>query len=316
MGLNIKRISNLLFCLMLVLGSFGVASAGISDDVSTAIANGVDLFILRLANAWLEMTVSTDYGTGDPTNKSIALDAIFSIATYTPDPFKMPVLQELQNNMKNIFYDFWWLSFLIVIIGVLLAMVLSVNSISALHDTTGFSMHGGLKKTSLVLIGGVFVLILENAFVWCVLVLCSDLSKSVMMGSLNAIAFTPGNLVLYVVMSFAYGLLFLCFAYRSAVIMFFFCTSFLFGVLLLVPGLSNFAWNAHLYFIQIVFYQFAVVLWYAFCIVMLQIAGMDSDLYYILMVLVSVWLSYRFIFHLDFVRGAGRIGRIVLYKKL
>jgi len=316
MGFNSKRITNLFFCLILVLSSLGVVSAGISEDVSTAIANGVDLFLLRLTNAWLDTTVSTEYGTGDPNNKSVALDAIVSIASFTPNPFAMPMLQELQDSFKNVFYDLWWLAFLIVIICVLFALVLSVHSLSAIHETTGFSIHDGFKKIAMVQIGGVFVLILENAFIWCTLVLCSDLSKSIMMGSLNAIAFTPDNLVLYIVMSAAYGLLYLCFAYRGAVIMFFFSTSVLFGVLLFVPALSNFAWKAHLYFIQIVFYQLAVILWYTFCIVLLQIYGFDNSTFYLIMVLVSVWLSYRFIFHLDFVRGAGLIGRIVLFKKL
>lgn len=316
MRLNTKRITSLLICLILVLSSFGAASAGISDDVSTAIADGIELVLLRLTNAWLSITVSTEYGTGDPDTKSIALDSIVSIATFTPDPFAMPLLQELQDSFKRVFYDVWWLCFLIVIICVLFAFVFSVHSLSAIHETTGFNMHDGFKKISLVLIGGVFVLILENAFVWCALVLCSDLSRSIMMGSLNAIAFTPDNIVLYIVMSGAYGLLFLCFTYRSAVIMFFFSTSFIFGVLLFMPSLSNFAWKAHLYFIQLVFYQLAVIMWYTFCIVLLQIFYLTASSYYIIMVLVSVWLSYRFIFHLDFVRGAGLIGRIVLFKKL
>ena len=316
MSLNTNRITNFLFCLILVLSSFGAVSAGISDDVSTAVANGVELLFLRLTNAWLEMTVSTEYGTGDPNNKSIALDAIVSIATFTPDPFAMPLLKDLQDSFKDVFFEVWWLSFLLVIICVLFAMVLGVHSHSAIHETTGFSMHDGIKKISMVLIGGVFVLILEMALVLCVLVLCSDLSNSIMMGSLNAIAFTPDNIVLYIVMSGAYGLLSLCFVYRGAVIMFFFTTSFIFGVLLFIPSLSNFAWKVHLYFIQIVFYQLAVVMWYTFCIVLLQISNFDTSGFYIIMVLVSVWLSYRFIFHLDFVRGAGLVGRIVLFKKL
>ena len=316
MSFNTKRITNLFFCLILVLSSFSIATAGISDDIANSFADGAELTLVRLTNAWLEITVSTEYGIGDPNNKSIALDSIVSIATFTPDPFAMPLLQELQDSFKRVFYDVWWLCFLIVIICVLFAFVFSVYSLSAIHETTGFNMHDGFKKISLVLIGGVFVLILENAFVWCALVLCSDLSRSIMMGSLNAIAFTPDNIVLYIVMSGAYGLLFLCFTYRSAVIMFFFSTSFIFGVLLFMPSLSNFAWKAHLYFIQLVFYQLAVIMWYTFCIVMLQIFSLDTSSYYIIMVFVSVWLSYRFIFHLDFVRGAGLIGRIVLFKKL
>ena len=301
---------------MLVLSSFGAVSAGISDDVANSFANGAELTLLRLTNAWLDMTVSTEYGTGDPNTKSVALDAIVSIATFTPNPFAMPLLQELQDSFKNVFYDLWWLCFLIVIICVLFAFVFSVHSLSAIHETTGFSMHDGFKKISLVLIGGMFVLILENAFVWCALVLCSDLSNSIMIGSLNAIAFTPDNIVLYIIMSGAYGLLFLCFAYRSAVIMFFFSTSFIFGVLLFVPSVSDFAWKGHLYFLQLVFYQLAVILWYTFCIVLLQIFHFDTSSYYIIMVLVSVWLSYRFIFHLDFVKGAAVVGRIALFKKL
>lgn len=177
-------------------------------------------------------------------------------------------------------------------------------------------MHDGFKRISLVLVGGVFVLILENAFVWCALVLCSDLSRSFMVSSFNAIAFTPSNIVLYSIMSFAYGCLFLCFEYRSAIIMFFFATSFIFGVFLFVPAVAGFAWKAHLYFIQLVFYQLAIIIWYTFCIVVLDMFYFNSSSYYIIMVLVSVWLSYRFIFHLDFVRGAGLIGRIVLFKKL
>ena len=316
MSWNTKRITNLFFCLILVLSSFSVATAGISDDVANAFADGVELALLRLTNAWLEMTVSTEYGTGDPNNKSIALDAIVSIATFTPNPFAMPKLQELQDNFISVFYDLWWLCFLIVIICVLFALVLSVHSLSAIHENTGFSIHDGFKKIAMVLIGGVFVLILENAFIWCVLVLCSDLSKSIIMSTLNSIAFTPSNIVLYIVMSIAYGLLYLCFAYRTAVIMFFFSTSFIFGALLFVPSLSNFAWKTHLYFIQIVFYQLAVILWYTFCIVLLQITGMNTGGFYLIMVLVSVWLSFRFIFHLDFIRGAGLIGRIALFKKL
>lgn len=316
MNFNTNRITNLFFCLILVLSSFSVATAGISDDVANAFADGAELTLLRLTNAWLEMTVGTEYGTGDPTTKSIALNAIVEAATFTYDPFKMPLLKDFQDDMINIFYELWWLCFLIVIIFVLLAMVLGVHSLSAIHENTGFSMHDGFKKISLVLIGGVFVLILENAFVWCALSLCSDLSTSMMYPSLNAIAFTPSNIVLYIIMSFAYGLLYLCFAYRTAVIMFFFATSFIFGIFLFVPSLAGFAWKVHLYFIQLVFYQLAVVLWYTFCIVLLGIVNLDTSSYYIIMVLVSVWLSYRFIFHLDFVRGAALVGRIVLFKKL
>ena len=316
MNLSTKRITNLFFCLILVLSSFSVATAGISNDVANAFADGMELGILRLTNAWLEMTVSTEYGTGDPETKSIALDAIVSIASFTPDPFALPLLKEFQNSMINVFYELWWLCFLIVIVAVLLAMIFSVHSLSVVYENTGFSMHDGFKRISLVLIGGVFVLILENVFVWCALVLCSDLSKSIMVGSFNAIAFTPNNIVLYTIMSAAYGCLFLCFAYRTAIIMFFFATSFIFGVFLFVPAVAGFAWKVHLYFIQLVFYQLAIIMWYTFCIVLLDIFYLDTSTYYIIMVLVSVWLSYRFIFHLDFVRGAALVGRIALFKKL
>jgi len=313
---NTKRITNLFFCLILVLSSFSVASAGISDDVANAFANGGKMFFMDLTDSFVNMTVSSSYGIDGAKGDNIGLDAIFSIATLTLNPFEMDAVLELKDIAIGVFFDVWWLLFLVLLVSALVVFVMPLDAIAQVNDIFGYDFLYAIKMAFYLLIGGIFVLMLELTFVWCVLKLNEEITSSIMMGSLNAIASTPDNWVLYCVMGIAYALLFLCFVFRAVVITMFTGLSPLIGLLVIFSPTSNMGWNLHMYFIQMVFYQMVVVLWYGCCVILASAMPQFMDAIYQIMVLLSIWLSYRFIFHLDFVRGAGLIGRIMLFKKL
>lgn len=307
----------ILILIIIVLGIVIPANGNMQEDVTNSIADGIDLALIRLTNGFVNSAVANEYGVGEGYNNSnIALDAIFSIATYTPNPFEMPVLAEMRADMKSFFFDIWWILILIAMITFGFLFIFSIDSFSSIYDATGFDAGKQLKLLLLIIIGGLLIVMFEMAFVWITLLICDEFSKAVMMGSLNAIAISPDNVVLYVIMGFAYGALWLCFEYRALVIMFFSVISFVFGAMLLYPPTSNWSWKAHLYFIQIVFFQFAIVLWYCFCIILISSSPGPKGSIYIIMVLVSIYMSYKFIFKLDFIRMAGQVTRIVLIKKL
>ena len=304
---------------MILLCSLSIVSGGLGEDVATAFKEGLDRFVIGLVDSFLETTVSDEYGAD---NGSIALDAIYSIGTYTINPFEMEGLQEFKDVALDLFFDMWEFILLLTIIIVIVMILFPTDNLASLYNSTGFDSISGFKTIIFILIFGIFVLMCESMFIWLVLKVNDEFSKSIIVGSLNAVAFTPDNIVLYSIMGLAYGLLALCFIYRTFIIMFFFSTSPIFGAMLLFPGTQEFAIKAHMYFIQIVFYQFAIVVWYSFCILILDITDnnmvVDNSYtgYYLIMVLVSVYASYRFIFHLDFVRMGSQITRIALIKKL
>jgi len=297
--------------------TLSIVNAGLSDDVSSSVAKSGDIFLVKLVNGFIYTSVSSEYGVGDSyENSSIALDAIFTVATYTPNPFAFTFLDELRDHIRTMYIDLWWLLVQLGVAGFLVMFLLSRNTFSLVYEATGFDIATNLKRVFLIVVGGFFVLAFELAFVWIVLTLCNELTKSMMMGSLNAIVFTPDNLSLYLSMGVAYALLGLCFEYRGLVIIFFSVVSYLFGALLLHPSTQEWAINAHLYFIQIVIFQFAIVLWYTFCIVCINYIPGTGYGTYTIMILASVYMSYKFIFKLDFVRMAGQVTRVALIKKL
>ena len=316
MSFNTNRITNLFFCLILILSSFSVATAGISEDVANAFANGGKLFFMDLTDSFVNMTVSSSYGIDGAKGENIGLDAIFAIATFTPNPLKMDAVLELKEIATGVFFDVWWLLFLVLLVSALVVFVMPLGAIAQVNDIFGCDFSYAIKMAFYLLIGGIFVLILELTFIWCCLVINEEITSSIMMGSLNAIVSTPDNWVLYCVMGIAYALLFLCFVFRAVVITMFTGLSPLIGLLAIFPPTSNIGCNLHMYFIQMVFYQMVVVLWYGCCVILASAMPQFQDAIYQIMVFVSIWLSYRFIFHLDFVRSAGLIGRIVLFKKL
>lgn len=311
-------ILRLLFLITVLLMSMGPAQADyIEDEVSGAFSKGISLFFVDLTDQFVNMTVSSYGIEGIKSDiKQVGLDGILAIATFTPNPFKMEAVQELRVMATNTFFDVWWLLFLVMLIGALVVFVMPLGAIVQVNDMVGYDFLYAIKMAYCLLIGGIFVLMLEVTFVWVCLVINEEITASIMMGSLNAIAGNPTNWVLYCVMGIAYALLYLCFVFRAVVITMFAGLAPLIGLLTIFPPTANMGWNLHMYFIQMVFYQLIVVLWYTCCVILASAMPEFQDAIYQIMVFVSIWLSYRFIFHLDFVKGAGSVLKIVAYKKL
>jgi len=308
-----------LLCLITVLLlSMGPAQAGlIEDEVSVAFANGGKKFFMDLTDSLVDLCSTPSNKIEGMNGESTGLDGIITIATFTPNPYKMDAVKELRVQAEGIFFDVWWYIIILMVIGALLIMVMPLGAIVQVNEVFGFDTYYAVKQLFCVIVGGIFVFMLEMAFVWCVLVLNNEITNSIVMGSLNAIASTPDNWVLYCVMGIAYALLYLCFVYRAVVIVMFAGLSLLAGILLIFPPTSHIGWKMHLYFIQLVFFQLVVVLWYGCCIIVAYaMPPVFMDAIYQIMVLISIWLSYKFIFHLDFVKGAGSVLKIVAYKKL
>ena len=167
---------------------------------------------------------------------------------------------------------------------------MSVPAAAKLNDALGFNLGTGINKLLFACAAGIFVFAFEICFLWVVLSVNDELSKAVILPSLNAVAFDPENLLLYMFLGLAYGVLMLCFYFRTLIILFWAGFGVLIGLLLIPKKTQDWALNAHYYLIQIVFYQFAIVAWYSFCIILIQGVPLEMQkVMYLIMVVVSVY---------------------------
>lgn len=289
---------------------FPVSGGTIYDEVSTSISAGIEGFIKGIVDDIVSISISSTNST--QLTQDVGVDLIYSVATFTPNPYTYGPVQQLKQISNNIYLEV--LSFLLILTAIsVIIHYMSAPTAAKINEKMGFNFGAGINNLLFACAAGIFILAFEYAFLWVVLSINDELSKAVILPSLNAISFDPENLILYVFLGLAYGVLMLCFYFRTLIILFWSGFGVLIGLLLIPKKTQDWALNAHYYLIQIIFFQFAIVGWYSFCIILIQGVPLDMQkIMYLIMVLVSVYFSYKFIFGINIIKAAGRVVRYAL----
>lgn len=299
----------ILTILILCLFVSPVQATSIYDEVSNSISLGIESFIRGLVDDIVGLSVSTTGTTG--TNEGFGVDLIYSVATFTPNPFLYSPVNYLKDLANDIYFEALFFIFSLAFVGALIHYVFPQAAVQ-INESIGFSMGTGIKKLLAVCAGGIGIFAFESCFLWLVLSINDELSKAIILPSLNAISFDPENLVLYTILGLAYGILMLCFYFRTLIILFWAAIGVLVGILLLPSKTQTWAINAHYYLIQMVFYQFVIVAWYSFCIILIQGVPVEMQkVMYVIMVFVSIYASYKFIFGINIITAAGKAVKYV-----
>jgi hypothetical protein len=299
----------LIIALILLTLVSPVQAGVIYDEVSSSISAGIETFIRGLVDDIVSISVSSTNST--QMNQNVGVDLIYSVATFTPNPFSYGPIFELKRISEDVYFEA--LGFMMMLTAISAALhYVSVPAAAKLNEALGLNLGAGINKLLFACAAGIFIFAFEMCFLWVVLSVNDELSKAVILPSLNAIAFNPENLLLYVFLGLAYGVLMLCFYFRTLIILFWAGFGVLIGLLLIPKKTQDWALNAHYYLIQIVFYQFAIVAWYSFCIILIQGVPFEMQkVMYLIMVLVSVYFSYKFIFGINIIKSAGKAAKYV-----
>jgi hypothetical protein len=303
-SISFQQFAGILTALILLINPATAAIGGIFDDISASIASGIEQFIRGLVDDFVGISVSST-SASMPTG-SIGLDTIYSAATFTPNPYAFGPVQVLRKTAEDVYFEVFGFILILTVIAFVVHRM-SITHAAALNTATGVNIGSGFNKLVFACAAGFGIFIFESVFLWMFLLINDELSKIIMLPSLNAIAFTPDNLSLYVMMGFAYGILQFCFYYRILIIMFWAAFGIVIGILIIPQKTQDWALNAHYYLIQIIFFQFAMIAWYTFCIVIIQACPVDMrGALYVIMVLASIYFAYKFIFGVNIIKAAGR----------
>ncbi len=273
--------------------------------VADAIEEGLNNFLKGLTNDIIRISTSTTNSTS-PTGTA-GMDLIYEVATYTPNPFTFSPVIALKSFAEDVFFEALAFILILAVISFIIHRM-TVPQAASIRNLTGINLGSGINKVLFVVVGGIGIFAFESAFLWMVLLINDELSKAIILPSLNAIAMSPDNLFLYIFLGVSYSFLMFCFYFRTLIILFWAAFGIIIGALMLIPKTQNWAVNAHYYLIQMVFMQFAIVAWYSFCIVIIK--GCPEEMQnacYLMMVLVSMYFSYKFIFGIDIIKTAGKV---------
>lgn len=287
-----------------------VASAGLTDTASRAVADGFRTFVEDIADQIFSITIA-GY---EKTDEDTALTAIYNIATWTPDPMKFDAVQKLISWSKSVFKPIYS-AILLGALSCLFVVYYKPDTADSIQRLTGVDVGTGLHKYAEKALQGVLVAGFVYVLVYFVLALNDALSKSVMLTTLDAIAPTPDNFVLYFIMALAYLGMSLFFALRILVIFLFTSFALLVGLCFLIDNLRDTATNLTLYFIQTVFFQFVIVLYFGAAIVIIQaldVPGQFENLLYIAMLFLGVWIGLKMMIGTAVIKTVSKIALKVI----
>jgi hypothetical protein len=185
----------LIIALILLTLVSPVQAGVIYDEVSSSISAGIETFIRGLVDDIVSISVSSTNST--QMNQNAGVDLIYSVATFTPNPFSYGPIFELKRISEDVYFEA--LGFLMMLTAISAALnYVSVPAAAKLNEALGFNVGAGINKLLFACVAGIFIFAFEMCFLWVVLSVNDELSKAVILPSLNAIAFNPENLLLYV----------------------------------------------------------------------------------------------------------------------
>ena len=298
--MNKTTVGALVFVMLICITP--VASAGFSDIIT----EGIEGFIISFSDELFSMSFSgydntTGYGT---------IGYVYNIATYTQDPFQSEAVEEFVDFSQEFYKD----CFNIILIAAFIAALIlhfKPNALQQLGELTGIDVSGGSNIFIRTATKGIVIAMTMYTFIYLVLEINDFATKAVMISIIDEITPTADNYVLYLAMAIAYACMGFFFSIRTLVIFLFVGFAFIVGVCLLIKYTHDAAMGACAYFVQTVFFQFIIVLYFSACIIIIQevttpIYPASESTMYIVMVIGGVLLGIIMMFGTKVIRWTGR----------
>ena len=300
-----KPVIAVVLAVVILFSSTPITSAGLSDSASTAISNGIENFFVSLADSIFDMSFSGF----DDTEGNGTVGYIYNIASYTPNPFESPVVQDLINWSKSIFASAYPILLLCAFIAVLLTHY-KTGALQQIEQITGVKVGTKSNMLARKAIDGIIVAMFMYIFIYFVLTLNDILTKSVMGGIIDSVAPTPDNIILYIMMAICYLFMWIFFILRILVLYLFCGFALVIGFCLLIDFTKETAISICTYFVQIVFFQFITVLYFATCVLIIKEVTHPLDIYcqrmmYTVMLLGGVYIAIKMMFGTKVIKWVG-----------
>lgn len=290
---------------VILVSSTSIASAGLSESASTAISNGIENFFVSLADSIFDMSFSGF----DDTEGNGTVGYIYNIASYTPNPFESPVVQDLINWSKSIFASAYPILLLCAFIAALLSHY-NATALQKIEQITG--VHVGNKSNILArkAIDGIIVAMFMYIFIYFVLTLNDILTKAAMGGIIDSVAPSPDNIILYFMMAICYLFMGFFFSLRILVLYLFCGFALVIGFCLLIDFTKETAISICTYFVQIVFFQFITVAYFAVSVLIIKEVTNPLDIngqmmMYTVMLLGGVFIAVKMMFGTKVIKWVG-----------
>lgn len=306
--------------LVLICSSIPIASAGLSDAVADSITRGCEGLFISIADTIFDMSFAgyndSAFGGVDDSAGKGTVGYIYNIATYTPDPMNYQITKDFISFSKSIYAA----CYPILLLGAIVATLINhykVDVAQRFAQATGINIG---SKSNLLLkkaTDAIIIALLMYVFIYLVFVLNNVMTKAVMISVLDSVAPTPDNYVLYFMMAIAYLIMGFFFSMRTLV-MFLFCGfAFLVALCLLIEYTKEAAVNVIAYFVQTVFFQFFIVLYFSASILIikavvnpLDIIGLETM--YTIMIIGGVYLGLKMMWGIGVIRYVGKTTAVLI----
>lgn len=290
---------------VILISSASMASAGLSDSASTAISNGMENFCISAADNIFSMSFS---GYDDSADNG-TVGYIYNIASYTLDPMKFDITQDFIAFSKSIFKESYSILLLCAFIAVLLTHY-KTNALHQLEQITGVKVGSKSNILARKAIDGIIVAVFMYIFIYFVFTLNNILTKAVMINIIDVISPSPDNFILYLMMAISYLFMGIFFSLRTLILFLFCGFALIIGFCLLIDFTKESAIGLCAYFVQTVFFQFFIVLYFSACILIIKtittpLYASGEEIMYMVMLLGGVYIAIRMMFGTGVIKWVG-----------
>ena len=282
-------------------------SAGLTDSASAAISDGIVSFIISLSDTIFSISFS---GYTEPVGETGAVAYIYNVASWTPNPEDFSVTNQFRKWSEAIFAKGYEMILLCALIA-LLVTYYKTDVAEKIEEITGIKIGSRGNILMKKAFDGMAIAIFMYIGIYFTLLLNDILTKAVLLESLDSIAPTPDNFVLYLLMAFSYLLLGLFFGARILIIFLFYSFALIVGLCLLIDPTKKVAMNTCAYFVQTVFFQFIIVLYFTASILIIKSLTLPSEamngLMYFIMMIGGLILAIKMMLGTGVIRWAGKL---------
>lgn len=296
-----------------------VSASGFEDAVSLSITNGIIRSFIAISDSIYSITLGFDTtaGTG-------AVGAIYNIATYTPNPMDFGITKDYIDFSKSIYKEVFSLIIILTAIS-LLFIHFKPGAFQKLKEISGINAE---SRAGVLLEKGVKAIIISiflYVFIYFILDINERLTKVVILDIIDLISPTGDNVILYFAMALCYLAMLLFFLWRLLEIFLFCGFAYLIALMFLSDHTKEKAEDLCMRFIQTVFFQFFIVLYYSACIRIIKtltdsvysvdVVGIADKLemaFYIVMMLGGVYISYKMMFGTKVIKWVGRKAAVLV----
>ncbi|MCK5225132.1 MAG: hypothetical protein KAQ89_00285 [Planctomycetes bacterium] len=300
-----KPVIAVVIAVLILLSSTSIASAGLSDAASTAISNGMENFCISAADNIFSMSFS---GYDDSADNG-TVGYIYNIASYTLDPMKFEITQDFIAFSKSVFKESYSILLLCAFIAVLLTHY-KTNALQSLEQITGVKVGSKSNILARKAIDGIIVAVFMYVFIYFVFTLNNILTKAVMINIIDVISPSPDNFILYLMMAISYLFMGIFFSLRTLILFLFCGFALIIGFCLLIDFTKESAIGLCAYFVQTVFFQFFIVLYFSACILIIKtvtvpLYASGEETMYLVMLLGGVYIAIKMMFGTKVIKWVG-----------